>query len=201
MLPLSGTARYLCPDAPPPRLARAYGQLIWPGDYVVSITQPAFFRDYLIEQLSLLVRGLRRGASVRVSETEIPYSFVLDAAGPAASRERVRPRSWRAIFPHPRLAQVGDAVVDGLRIERLDGARPLALFDAPRTDYSLKRLEHYTGRAVERRAALDSVHQLSALCRRIRALGRGGVATRSKGWACFRARAGCASRPATRTRS
>ncbi|HVY83695.1 MAG TPA: AMP nucleosidase, partial [Caulobacterales bacterium] len=48
-------------------------------------------------------------------------------------------------FPSPRLAQVGDAVVDGLRLERLDGARPLALFDAPRTDYSLKRMEHYTG--------------------------------------------------------
>jgi len=43
------------------------------------------------------------------------------------------------------LSLVGDAVVDGLRVDRLDDMRPLALFDAPRVDYSLKRLEHYTG--------------------------------------------------------
>jgi AMP nucleosidase len=33
------------PGAPAPRLARAYGQLTWPGEYSVSITQPNFFRS------------------------------------------------------------------------------------------------------------------------------------------------------------
>ena len=132
------------PGAPAPRLARAYGQLTWPGEYAVTITQPAFFRDYLIEQLSLLVEDYGAELSVRVSDTEVPYSFVLDAAGSAAF-ERVPAEELARYFPNPRLTQVGDAVVDGLRIERLDRARPLALFDAPRTDYSLKRIEHYTG--------------------------------------------------------
>jgi AMP nucleosidase len=132
------------PGAPAPRLARAYGQLTWPGEYAVSITQPGFYRPYLIEQLMLLVQDYGAELSVRVSESEIPYSFVLDAAG-AAAFENVPAEELARYFPAPRLTQVGDAVVDGLRIERLDGARPLALFDAPRTDYSLKRIEHYTG--------------------------------------------------------
>ena len=43
--------------------------------------QPAFFRGYLIEQLTHLVEDYGAELSVRVSETEIPYSFVLEAAG------------------------------------------------------------------------------------------------------------------------
>jgi AMP nucleosidase len=127
-----------------PKLARAYGQLMWPGEYVATITQPAYFRRYLIEQLSLLVSDYDAELTVGVSDTEIPYSFVLDAAGMAAF-ENVPAEDLATYFPSPRLAQVGDAVVDGLRVQRLDGARPLALFDAPRVDYSLKRIEHYTG--------------------------------------------------------
>jgi AMP nucleosidase len=132
------------PSKPPPRLSRAYGQLMWPGEYAVTITQPAYFRKYLLEQLEFLVQDYAVELSVRVSDTEIPYSFVLDAAGKAAF-ENVPAEELARYFPNPRLTQVGDAVVDGLRIERLDRARPLALFDAPRTDYSLKRIQHYTG--------------------------------------------------------
>ncbi len=132
------------PTGPTPKLARAFGQLMGPGEYAVTITQPGFFRAYLLEQLSLLAGDYGVELSVRVSDTEIPYSFVLEAAG-AAAFENVPTEELARHFPNPRLAQVGDAVVDGLRLERLDGSRPLALFDAPRTDYSLKRIEHYTG--------------------------------------------------------
>jgi AMP nucleosidase len=132
------------PGAPAPRLARAYGQLTWPGEYSVSITQPNFFRSYLIEQLTLLVEDYGAELSVRVGGSEIPYPFVLEAAGSAAY-ENVPAEDLARYFPNPRLTQVGDAVVDGLPIKRLDGARPLALFDAPRIDYSLKRIQHYTG--------------------------------------------------------
>src|SRR6185436_17786561 len=127
-----------------PKLARSYGKLMWPGEYAVTITQPGYYRDYLIEQLGFLVEDYGVELSVRVSETEIPYSFVLDAAGSAAF-DRVPAEELARYFPNPRLTQVGDAVVDCLRVERLDRSRPLALFDAPRTDYSLKRIEHYTG--------------------------------------------------------
>lgn len=132
------------PGGPAPKLARAYGQLMWPGEYAVTVTQPDFFRAYLLDQLNLLVSDYGAELSVRAGEAEIPYSFVLDSAG-AAAFENVPAEELARHFPNPRLTQVGDAVVDGLRIERLDRARPLALFDGPRTDYSLKRIEHYTG--------------------------------------------------------
>ena len=132
------------PAGPPPKLARAYGQLTWPGDYAVSITQPKAFRPYLVEQLHLLAQDYGVGISVDVSDTEIPYSFVLDGSV-GLDPDRAPPSELARHFPYPQLAAVGDAVVDGEMIERADGARPLALFDAPRIDYSLKRLTHYTG--------------------------------------------------------
>jgi AMP nucleosidase len=131
------------PDGPAPKTSRAFGQLIWPGEYVTTITQPDYFRAYLIEQLTLLVEDYGAELAVRAGESEIPFSFALDGAG--AQLDNVPSEQLARFFPHPRLAAVGDAVVDGLRIDRLDGARPLALFDGPRTDYSLKRILHYTG--------------------------------------------------------
>ncbi len=132
------------PNGPIPKLSRAYGQLSWPGEYAVTITQPGYFRRYLIEQLTDLVQDYAVELSVRVSETELPYPFVLEAAE-AAAFQSVPAEVLARHFPTPRLAQVGDAVVDGIKIDRLDRSRPLALFDAPRIDYSLKRLQHYTG--------------------------------------------------------
>lgn len=132
------------PTQAPPLPARAYAQLMWSGDYVASITQPAHFRDYLIEQLTLLQQDYGVEIVVRASDAEIPYAFGLEAASDI-DLESVSAAELARLFPHPRLAQVGDAAVDGARIERLDGARPLSLFDAPRVDYSLKRIEHYTG--------------------------------------------------------
>ncbi|MDX2236721.1 MAG: AMP nucleosidase [Hyphomonadaceae bacterium] len=131
-------------DAPAPRVGRAYAHLTWPGEYAVTVTQPDFFRPYLEEQLAHLMEDYGVEVAVRASDVEMPYVFALDAedgvhleGAPAAELARH--------FPYPRLAFVGDAVVDGAPLDRLDGARPLALFDAPRIDYSLKRLEHYTG--------------------------------------------------------
>src|SRR3972149_4637849 len=95
------------PEGPPPRLPRSYAQLMWPGEYAVTITQPAYFRDYLLDQLTLLVRDYGVELSVRVSATEIPYSFVLDAAG-ATAFEDVPAEALAAHFPSPRLPHVGD---------------------------------------------------------------------------------------------
>ncbi len=132
------------PTRAAPRLARSYGQLIWPGEYAVSITQPAAFRAYLLEQLRLLAEDYGATFQVGISDTEIPFSFVMDGAA-GFDPDRTPPAELARHFPFPQLAAVGDLVVDGAMLERTDGARPLALFDAPRIDYSLKRLEHYTG--------------------------------------------------------
>jgi AMP nucleosidase len=128
----------------PPRLTRAYAQLNWPGPYAVSITRPRRFREYLLQQLELLSRDYGAAISVAESASEIPYPFALDSLDPALLAGKPM-ADFARHFPTPQLAAVGDAVVDGEALARPDGARPLALFDAPRVDYSLKRLEHYTG--------------------------------------------------------
>ena len=48
-------------------------------------------------------------------------------------------------FPTPLLSNVGDEIADGLWRFEPGRPRPLALFDAVRVDFSLRRLSHYTG--------------------------------------------------------
>jgi AMP nucleosidase len=98
----------------------------------------------LIEQLELLVADYGVSIRVGVSDTEIPFPFVLDGVK-GIDIERAPPSELARHFPYPQLAAVGDAVVDGDGLDPALGVRPLALFDAPRIDYSLKRLQHYTG--------------------------------------------------------
>ena len=45
----------------------------------------------------------------------------------------------------PLLSEIGDEIADGLWQPPPGAPRPLALFDAARVDYSLRRLVHYTG--------------------------------------------------------
>ena len=50
-------------------------------------------------------------------------------------------------FPATELSSIGDEIADGLWSTRHPEERPLTLFDALRTDFSLARLAHYTGSA------------------------------------------------------
>ena len=128
----------------PGALGRAYGRLNTPGDYAISVTQPALFRNYLAEQIDLLIEDFGATIEVGVSGDEIPYPYVLDAGhnvdltGAAAS-EIAR------VFPATDLEQIGDELADGMWVAAADRPRPLALFDAARVDFSLARLRHYTG--------------------------------------------------------
>jgi len=129
--------------APPPD-GRSYARLTGPGEFATSLTRPDFFRAYLIEQLGHLIEDYGVQVSVGRSGQEIPYPYVLDGAedlgvDAATSLELAR---W---FPTTNLAHIGDEIVDGLWSIGADQARPLALFDAPRVDFSLARLRHYTG--------------------------------------------------------
>ena len=127
-----------------PRMMRAYARLTAPGRYVATITHPELFRDYLIDQLDLLSADYDIDVEVARSAVEIPYPYVLDGADDlrldaAAATELARH------FPTTELSHIGDELPDGLWDGSLSPDRPLALFDAPRTDFSLARLKHYTG--------------------------------------------------------
>ena len=130
-------------SVPPPPLSRAFARLNLPGSYATSIAQPALFRGYLTEQLNHLVADYGVTLSVGRSASEIPYPYALDGSGIALGT--ISASELARSFPATELVHIGDEIVDGHWQPRLGEARPLALFDGPRTDFSLNRLKHYTG--------------------------------------------------------
>jgi AMP nucleosidase len=126
-----------------PTPPRSFARLTTPGHYAISVTRPAMFRDYLVEQLSLLVEDYDVEISVERGRQEIPFPYVLDPQH-GFDLDRVSVNDLARWFPATELAMIGDEIADGVPMLS-DAARPLALFDALRTDFSLARLRHYTG--------------------------------------------------------
>ncbi|MEO5772944.1 MAG: AMP nucleosidase [Sphingomicrobium sp.] len=135
------------PGDPRPSPARAFARLNQPGVYATSIARPELFRDYLQGQLEHLVRDYDVKVSVGLSQNEIPYPYVIDSGalelGGIGSTELSR---W---FPSTELVHIGDEIADGAWDFSQHSTRPLALFDGPRTDFSLARLRHYAGTPAE----------------------------------------------------
>lgn len=127
-----------------PSISRAYAKFQGPGTYVTTITQPAHFRRYLLDQLNLLVRDYDATIEVGQSKQQIPYPYVLEK-GNELSGGDITAAELALHFPVPDLAHVGDEIADGQWEQLPNQPSPLALFDAVRIDYSLKRLQHYTG--------------------------------------------------------
>jgi len=131
-----------------PRLSRAYARLSAPGKYAVTVTRPDLFGDYLIEQISLLLADFEVEISVGRSTQEMPFPYVLDGAVDIAMAD-IGSADIARHFPTTELSQIGDEIADGFWSPALEEARPLALFDGLRTDFSLARLTHYTGAPAE----------------------------------------------------
>jgi AMP nucleosidase len=127
-----------------PSIARAYAKFQAPGTYVSTITQPAHFKRYLIDQLRLLVLDYNAEIEVGISTQPIPYPYVLEKGNEFGSGA-ITAAELALYFPVPDLAHVGDEIADGQWDQVKGQPLPLALFDAVRVDYSLKRLQHYTG--------------------------------------------------------
>jgi AMP nucleosidase len=131
------------PDGPAPPLPRAFARFSQAGVYETTITRPDLFRGYLTEQLSLLLADFAVEVEVTRSSQEIPFPYVLDGAGLGPSAPSAAELARH--FPTTELAWIGDEIADGLWTPERSAARPLALFDGLRTDFSLARLAHYTG--------------------------------------------------------
>jgi len=130
-------------ERPVPLPARAFARLNGAGTFATSIARPHLFREYLNEQLGHLVRDYDVEIGFGPSTSEIPFRYILDGAADLSLGD-VRAADLARIFPSNELAHIGDEIADGLW--RAPGRpRPLALFDGPRTDFSLARLRHYTG--------------------------------------------------------
>jgi len=132
----------------------SYGFVAGPGVYETTLTRPDLFRHYLREQFKLLLKNHGVALEVGLSSQPIPVHFSFaehdHIEGTMAPERRSR---LRDLFDLPNLAAMDDGIANG-SLEPHPGAdgitrHPLALFTAPRIDYSLHRLRHYTGTAPE----------------------------------------------------
>ena len=123
---------------------RSFGRLTTPGEYAISVTRPALFADYLTEQLELLIEDYDVEVEAVQGRQEIPFPYVLEA-GHDLALGAVSVADLARWFPATELADIGDEIADGVLPGMPGAVRPLALFDALRTDFSLARLRHYTG--------------------------------------------------------
>ena len=59
-----------------PQTTRAYAKVQLPGTYSVTVTHPAAFRKYLLEQLVPLMHDFTVTVEVGISQQNIPYPYV-----------------------------------------------------------------------------------------------------------------------------
>ena len=122
----------------------AFGHVSSPGTYAATITRPDLFRDYLIQQIGLLIENHKTSVQVMSSTTPIPVHFAV-ASDPSITvpQEGAADFTLRDFFDVPDLSTTNDDIVNGTYVS-LDDTGPLAPFTAQRVDYSLARLSHYT---------------------------------------------------------
>lgn len=123
----------------------SYGHVAGPGVYSATITRPALFRTYLLEQIRLLLRNHAVSVEIGPSAEPIPLHFAfpdgIHVEGEVADKID---RPLRDMFDVPDLAVTDDAIVNGTYVPPTGTPLPLAPFTASRVDYSLHRLPHYT---------------------------------------------------------
>ncbi|VXB30247.1 AMP nucleosidase [Pseudomonas sp. 8AS] len=127
-----------------PSTVRAYAKVQLPGTYRVSVTHPDAFRGYLLDQLRPLMDDFTVTVEVGLSQQNIPYPYVVEQ-GDELAGSGVSAAELARVFPSTDLSAATDSVADGLFDWGDSSDLPLALFDAARTDFSLKRIQHYTG--------------------------------------------------------
>jgi len=128
----------------------AYGFVSGPGTYETTLTRPDLFAGYYAEQFGLLIRNHSVSIEVGTSTQPIPLHFSLaendHLEGTLTAERRLL---MRDLFDLPDLAAMDDGIANGTHEPAPGVAQPLALFTAPRVDYSLHRLRHYSGTTPE----------------------------------------------------
>ncbi|MGR3622129.1 AMP nucleosidase [Pseudophaeobacter sp.] len=127
----------------------SFGHVSAPGTYATTVTRPDLFRNYLTQQIALLVKNHGQPVTIAASQTPIPVHFAV-ASRPdlTVPQEGAAGFTLRDVFDVPDLATTNDDIVNGT-YQAEDGIGPLSLFTAQRVDYSLARLAHYTATAPE----------------------------------------------------
>ena len=128
----------------------SYGFVAGPGTFDTTLTRPDLFGSYYAEQFRLLLENHGVSLEVGTSSSAIPVHFSLaENDHLEGSMPRERRLLLRDLFDLPDLAAMDDSIANGTHHTAPGAAQPLSLFNAPRVDYSLHRLRHYTGTAPE----------------------------------------------------
>ena len=128
----------------------SYGFVSGPGTYETTLTRPDLFGSYYLEQFRLLLKNHHVSLEVGTSAQPIPvhFSFAendhIEGSLTPGRRQLMRDR-----FDLPDLNAMDDGIANGTFEAAPGEPRPLSLFTAPRVDYSLQRLRHYSGTAPE----------------------------------------------------
>jgi len=128
----------------------SFGFVAGPGRFETTLTRPDLYHDYYLTQFHLLLENHGVELEVCTSSQPIPVHFSfsehdhVEGNMPAERRARMRD-----VFDLPDLAAMDDGIANGTYTPKPGDALPLALFTAPRVDYSLHRLRHYTGTGPE----------------------------------------------------
>ena len=128
----------------------SYGFVAGPGRFETTLTRPDLYANYYLQQFTLLLDNHGVELEVGTSNQPIPVHFSFaeneHIEGQMSAERRARMRDQ---FDLPDLTAMDDGIANGTFVPKAGEAQPLSLFTAPRVDYSLQRLRHYTGTAPE----------------------------------------------------
>ncbi|AYM97848.1 AMP nucleosidase [Acidovorax sp. 62] len=132
---------------PNPDIAHlAYGFVAGPGRFETTLTRPDLYHEYYLEQFQLLLQNHGVELEVGTSHQPIPVHFSFSEHDHVEGQMSAERRTlMRDVFDLPDLAAMDDGIANGTWEPKPGEAQPLSLFTAPRVDYSLHRLRHYTG--------------------------------------------------------
>ncbi|MFC7460390.1 AMP nucleosidase [Hydrogenophaga defluvii] len=128
----------------------SYGFVSGAGDFETTLTRPDLFAHYYLEQFRLLLQNHGGELQVGVGNQPIPVHFSFAEHDHVEGEMTAQRRAlMREVFDLPDLTVMDDGIANGTHQTPPGQPEPLSLFTAPRVDYSLQRLRHYSGTAPE----------------------------------------------------
>ncbi len=128
----------------------SFGFVAGPGRFETTLTRPDLYQRYYLEQFRLLLENHEVELEICTSSQPIPVHFSFAEHDHVEGNMSAQRRAlMRDVFDLPDLGAMDDGIANGTYVPKPGDALPLALFTAPRVDYSLHRLRHYTGTGPE----------------------------------------------------
>lgn len=128
----------------------SFGFVAGPGKFETTLTRPDLYSDYYLEQFRLLLQNHGVELEVGTSSQPIPVHFSFAENDHVEGNLSPKRRTlMRDVFDLPDLSAMDDGIANGTYQPKAGEPQPLSLFTAPRVDYSLHRLRHYTGTGPE----------------------------------------------------